>query len=695
MATRFLDSSVSGSPQRMLGLLSKILETSLGYSIIGEDLDGNIVVWNEDARRIYGYEPEELFGKAGSAILDAPEEIEAGKPREIREAATREGRWEGRVTGQAKDERRFSALVVVAAWRDVAGSPVGFVMTSSAGQNIAEWKPANAALEESQRRFQAIFENALDGMLIIDDTGRYVDANPAICQLLGYGREELRLMTVWDVARPQDRKRIPDLLEQFLAEGTLCDEYALLCKDRTTRDFEYRWVAKILPGLHVAIHRDITERNCARRELRDRHNLLQTLIDCIPEAIYAKDVDGRYLIFNSHGAGMIGRHVEECIGRDDTELFEPETAKLFEMQDRQVMQTGQRADWEAAGTSKGVTRTYSTTKAPFRSADGTLAGVVGISRDISESKALRKDRDRLLERLHLQIRRLPVAYILLDKNYRVLDWNPAAEKMFGYTKMEALGHSCLDLIVQQPLDDEILDVIRRIESGNTDAHNVNENRTKDGGTITCQWYNTPLMDHGGNFAGMICLGQDITERQRAEEHAASSSAALENAVEGIARLDTHNQYVAANRAYAAMLGYQPEELIGASAQTTVHPRHQNVLNGAYHHMRAEGRAEAEVFALRKDGSVFWQQIMMVKAHDQNGGWIGHHCFMRNITRRKTAEEALRESTAQLQSISRRVVEIQEEERRHLGASCTMKSARCSARSASICTPSQEAVTRRL
>ena len=91
-----------------------------------------------------------------------------------------------------------------------------------------------------------------------------------------------------------------------------------------------------------------------------------------------------------------------------------------------------------------------------------------------------------------------------------------------------------------------------------DANNINENYTKDGRTITCQWFNTPLMDPDGKFAGVICLAQDITERKQAEEESRVLNVALEYAVEGIARLDTQGRYLTVNPAYAGMTGYGPK-----------------------------------------------------------------------------------------------------------------------------------------
>jgi len=528
-----------------------------------------------------------------------------------------------------------------------------------------QYRRAEEALEESRRRFRAVFENSLDGILLRDDGGRYVDGNRAICQLLGYSREELLRLTVWDVTPAPNRERIPELMARFLAAGTMSGEYTLLCKDGTTREIEYRSVANVLPGLHLGVHRDITGRKQAERALQYRHDLLQAVIEGIPEAIYVKDLQGRYLLMNSKGARLVGRALEEVIGRDDSALFDSETAQRIREIDRRVMESEWTAAHEQVGTAAGVTRTYLTSKAPYRSADGEVVGVLGISRDITESKSLQTERDRLLERLRLQIDRLPLAYILMDKNHHVLDWNPAAEKMFGYAKVEALGRLCLDLILRDPIDHEILEVIRRVESGDMHADSVNENVTKDGRTITCHWFNTPLMDPDGNLTGIISLAQDISERRRVERESRILQAALENAVEGIARLDRQGRYISVNRAYAEMLGYHPEELIGMDWRSTIHPNDLEKVEAAQRRMLSEGRAEVEILGVRKDDSVFWRNTVMVNTHNHQGQSIGHYSFMKDITERKRAAEALRDSAERLQVLSRQLLELQEAERRHL------------------------------
>jgi PAS domain S-box-containing protein len=159
--------------------------------------------------------------------------------------------------------------------------------------------------------------------------------------------------------------------------------------------------------------------------------------------------------------------------------------------------------------------------------------------------------------------------------------------------------------------------------------------------------------------------RDITEREWAEEEARILSWALENAVEGIALVSTRGRFLAVNRAYAASRGYEPKELVGKRWRSGFLAGDRAKLNSSYQRILTDGRAELEVNGTRKDGSIFCLQKMMVKVHDRHGQWIGHYCFTKDITDRKLADEALRKSAARLQVLSRRVVDVQEEERRHI------------------------------
>ncbi|HWB09271.1 MAG TPA: ATP-binding protein [Pirellulales bacterium] len=125
--------------------------------------------------------------------------------------------------------------------------------------------------------------------------------------------------------------------------------------------------------------------------------------------------------------------------------------------------------------------------------------------------------DNWVRRLELQIQRLPLAYIVVDGMMRVLEWNPAAETTFGYSKDEIVGREVTSLIFPQPLDHEVLEVIRRLRLGDMDANGVHVNCTKENRAVTCTWHNTPLIDDGGTFVGAVLLAQDVTEREALQE----------------------------------------------------------------------------------------------------------------------------------------------------------------------------------
>src|SRR5436309_12540816 len=130
MATKLFDSTIIRGVQEAIDFMANVLESSTEYSMIGKDLDGKILLWNEGARRLYGYEPEEVVGKANSSILHTDDDVRAGKPREILDAALRDGKWEGTITRRRKNGDHFTARVVITPRRDSTGRASGYLLIS-------------------------------------------------------------------------------------------------------------------------------------------------------------------------------------------------------------------------------------------------------------------------------------------------------------------------------------------------------------------------------------------------------------------------------------------------------------------------------------------------------------------------------------------------------------------------------------
>src|SRR5713226_1916152 len=99
---RLFDGSIVGTPQEAVDFITNILESSTEYSVIAKDLSGKILLWNEGARRLYGYEPGEVIGKANSSILHTPQDVQSGVPAQIMKTALEQGKWEGTLTRRRK-----------------------------------------------------------------------------------------------------------------------------------------------------------------------------------------------------------------------------------------------------------------------------------------------------------------------------------------------------------------------------------------------------------------------------------------------------------------------------------------------------------------------------------------------------------------------------------------------------------------
>ncbi|MFB8798081.1 MAG: PAS domain S-box protein [Microcoleus sp.] len=294
-----------------------------------------------------------------------------------------------------------------------------------------------------------------------------------------------------------------------------------------------------------------------------------------------------------------------------------------------------------------------------------------LQKEISERQ---KNATTLLELTQLQnaiINSTNYTIISVDTDGTIKTFNLAAQQLLGYYAEEVVG-KLTPAIVHDPLElEQRAEVLSqelgvKIEPGFevfvawARRGIADENEwtyiRKDGSRFPVLVSVTALYDSEGNINGFVGIGQDISGRKQAEKELRELNIAMQNAVEGIARLDSSGRYVNVNRAYANKFGYKPEEMIGMEWPITVHPDDVEMLILAVQEMLTSGKVEVEARGLRKDGLFFYNKITMVKACDEQGICNGHHCFMKDITDRKLTERALEES----ESKYRQIVELAEE-----------------------------------
>src|SRR5437762_75229 len=116
--------------------------------------------------------------------------------------------------------------------------------------------------------------------------------------------------------------------------------------------------------------------------------------------------------------------------------------------------------------------------------------------------AIKASQDRLM----MLVQHTSLAIIAWDNDFRVVDWNPAAERIFGYTKSEALGQHAIDLLVPDSARDHVHQVWENLLLSKDLIHSVNENLTKDGRVLVMDWTNTPLVQPDGEVIGLMSMG---------------------------------------------------------------------------------------------------------------------------------------------------------------------------------------------
>ena len=236
------------------------------------------------------------------------------------------------------------------------------------------------------------------------------------------------------------------------------------------------------------------------------------------------------------------------------------------------------------------------------------------------------------------IENIPAMLFIKDaEELRFVRFNRAGEELLGYKREDLLGKNDFsffpkneaDFFVEK--DREALRSQTLLEIKEETIHTLKK------GARILHTKKIPILDSHGKPVYLLGISEDITERIQNEQRLREFSMAMENALDGIARLDPNRKFLSVNRAYAAMMGYAPEEMVGLSRMSTICPEDTDKATAAFEKMKSEGKAENEVKALRKDGSIFHQYIVLVKNVNKDLDFDGFYCFAKDVTERKYQE----------------------------------------------------------
>ncbi|HMT11678.1 MAG TPA: PAS domain S-box protein [Ignavibacteria bacterium] len=196
--------------------------------------------------------------------------------------------------------------------------------------------------------------------------------------------------------------------------------------------------------------------------------------------------------------------------------------------------------------------------------DGKVA-IIGTLQDITERLRAEEELRRSRQKLLIHVERTPLAVIEWDLNFCVREWNASAQRIFGYSREEIIGRSATE-IVPESSHEEVAKLWMELKNKSGGERSTNWNVTKDGRTILCEWYNTPLIDETGSVIGVASLVEDITERVKAEKELSNQKEFLRAVIDTdpnfVFAKDWDGRFTLVNKAVADNYGTTKENLIG-------------------------------------------------------------------------------------------------------------------------------------
>lgn len=188
--------------------------------------------------------------------------------------------------------------------------------------------------------------------------------------------------------------------------------------------------------------------------------------------------------------------------------------------------------------------------------------MVGSYMGTEDKNQAEERRLRYEQRLRLLAEQSPLGFLEWDENFYAVEWNAACERIFGYSREEAIGRHAKDLILPPNVHELVDGIYQSLMRQTGGAHSINENNTKDGRVIICEWYNTTLVDRNGKAIGVASICNDITERIRMEEELHQYKEHLEETVQKrTSELElARNAAEAANKAKSIFLANMSHEL---------------------------------------------------------------------------------------------------------------------------------------
>lgn len=524
---------------------------------------------------------------------------------------------------------------------------------------------AEQKLRESESRIRGLFEQASLGIAEINPQGRFTLVNQKLCDMLGYTCEQLLQMKVEDVTAEEDVRWFVSACRQIANGEKETGTWTKRCK---AHDGSVIWSSVSASGLGegsperprnvVAIVEDITQRIHAERALRDSEERFRLIFNQAAIGITLAQLDGPLIDFNARFCQIMGYPREELMGMSFVELTHPEDREGNLTANKILLDSGKnfttvekryvRKDGQIVWAIVGIT--------VLRDSEGQPQQYLAMVQDISSRKRAEQALKEGEERLRLALRSADAGLWDWDLKTQKLTWSPEYFRLVGLNPDRDQPSLETWLMRVHPDDRKrVMAAVRNASEGGKDQKLEYRIVHPTRGVRWISRIGRAVTDTHGEPIRTIGISLDITERKEAEKLGARLTNLFKTSSDAIISYDPQGMIETWNPAAEKMYGYRADEIIGKSIHQIVPADRAEEINCLIESVR-QGKAIAqfETTRVRRDGQRVEIELNLWPIQDETGQVLAISGIGRNVTERRRAAEALRES----------------EERFRLAAECT-------------------------
>ncbi len=509
-----------------------------------------------------------------------------------------------------------------------------------------EFIEADQARETLNNRMIDLLESMSDGFVSLSRDWCYQYINRKAGEMLGRTPTELAGKNIW--------AEFPDSVGQpfHLAYERVMSSGEIACIEAYYPPLKQWFENRIYPtqdGISI-FFTNITERKYQEAELKRLHSTLNALVEGSTDAIFVKDLEGRYIVVNQAIVSLLGRPADEIIGANDYELFEAALAERYRADDQRIMKTDVAHTYEETVTTPTTSSlSYLTTKGPLI-IDSEVRGVFGISRNITERKAAETALIESESRLRLFVEHAPAALAMFDRDMRYL---AASRRWMTANQLEhsdILGRSHYTVLPDLP---EYWKAIHQRGMAGELVRSKQEKVVRADGRIQwLTWEMRPWFAADSSVGGIVIFSEDITERVLIEQSLRESEVRFrqlfeQNPMPMLVYARGSLEMLAVNDAFARHYGYTQDEAL-ALLLTDLYPddEKQAITDVA---AQLVGLAYVgEWHHLKKDGSHITVEARSHDIHFKNRQ--ARVAVITDISARKEAEQIIQKSEARYRSL---------------------------------------------